>query len=835
MSIQRNAFFAFMTLACAGPAFAADCHKMYNSSDFVNRTLRVAGGLPGCFASPDAVKAALWAKVSPFIEEPVDRPEYVETSSIVQGGCVPAQLNRTDATSVHECSYTIITKTVSKLTGQVSSRETKSRFETLMDCGYALNTTWRYDLGMCMSYQDVRPVQMCSAKREFGNPVDALTGRKSQREQVLTWGRGHSLVLTYDPLDEAQDLSRYRESTPRFGAFWHSNLHKQGLRNGDIDSHMMFLRGDGTMKSFDNYGAIRSPLERDRLVRSSIPSNWTNWVYYDTQASAVETYLSNALSSDLSRIHYADGRYLDVGYGETLAKDGGAMTVRVISDVTDESGRKLSFEYEPDPMYATTVRVKAVIDPAGRRYMFTYDVNGGLATIQFPDATTRGYAYGNASLPWAITARYDESRNQYGSYEYDTAGRAISTATGSSGERWSISWVREPKWILSQTDDILNRVIRRERQLIDAIQAVATGPDGRREVVDSVPLMGSPMLTGQSQPAGAGCEAANSSVAYDNEANAIRRVDFNGGQSCHAYVAGRQLESSRVEGLASGSTCAPVLAADATLPAAARKVSSQWHPDWRMATKTAEPRRITTLVYNGQPDPFNGNAVASCAPVDAKLPDNKPIVVLCKRVEQATTDETGALGFNATLQSGVPARATSWTYNATGQVLTETNPRGHVVIANEYYTDTTADHTKGDLKSTTNIAGHVTRFTRYNAYGQALAVLDANNLATTYVYDARQRLTSVTTNGKATTYEYWPTGLLKKSSQPGGSSVNYEYDDAHRLVAVSDSLGNRIDYTLDAGGNRTKEEAKDPQGALKRTMSRAFDALGRAQQTTGRE
>jgi len=29
--------------------------------------------------------------------------------------------------------------------------------------------------------------------------------------------------------------------------------------------------------------------------------------------------------------------------------------------------------------------------------------------------------------------------------------------------------------------------------------------------------------------------------------------------------------------------------------------------------------------------------------------------------------------------------------------------------------------------------------------------------------------------------------------------------------------------------------AKDPQGALKRTMSRAFDALGRAQQTTGRE
>ncbi|WP_423600775.1 hypothetical protein [Roseateles sp. MS654] len=47
--------------------------------------------------------------------------------------------------------------------------------------------------------------------------------------------------------------------------------------------------------------------------------------------------------------------------------------------------------------------------------------------------------------------------------------------------------------------------------------------------------------------------------------------------------------------------------------------------------------------------------------------------------------------------------------------------------------------------------------------------------------------------------------------------------------------GNRIAYVLDASGNRTKEDAKDPQGALKRSMNRAFDALGRAQQATGRE
>ncbi|WP_377160869.1 hypothetical protein ACFJIX_13645 [Roseateles sp. UC29_93] len=642
-------------------------------------------------------------------------------------------------------------------------------------------------------------------------------------------------MLTYEPLDESQALSRYRGSTARFGALWHSSLHRQALWNGGGDGYITFLRGDGSMKAFDGYNNTKAALERDRAVWSRDASTFGNWLFYDTGAAAVERYVMSGQSGDLKRIHYADGRYLDVTYGETPVEEGATMTAKVIAAVTDESGRSLTFSYESDPQYFSTVRVKTMTDPAGRVFVFSYATGGGLETIGWPDATKRRYAYDRADLPWALTARFDELDERYGSYDYDSKGRAISTATGSAGERWSISWTREPQWIVSATDDIPSRSIIRERRLIEPIQAVIVGPDGRTEVADSVPLKSSPMLTGQSQPAGSGCEAASSSVEYDSEANAIRRVDFNGGQSCHAYVPGRQLESSRVEGLATGSACASVLAAGVSLPSGARKISSLWHPDWRMATKTAEPRRITTLVYNGQQDPFNGNAVASCAPTDAKLPDNQPIVVLCKRVEQATTDETGALGFSATLQAGAPARTTSWTYNATGQVLTEIDSRNRVVLTNEYYADTTADHTKGDLKSSTNAAGHVTNFTRYDAYGKPLELVDANTSTTTYAYDLRQRLTSVTAAGATTGYDYWPTGLLKRSSQPDGSAVNYEYDDAHRLVAVSDTQGNRIEYTLDQSGNRTNEVAKDPQGTLKRTMSRAFDALGRAQQTTGRE
>jgi hypothetical protein len=42
-----------------------------------------------------------------------------------------------------------------------------------------------------------------------------------------------------------------------------------------------------------------------------------------------------------------------------------------------------------------------------------------------------------------------------------------------------------------------------------------------------------------------------------------------------------------------------------------------------------------------------GWVIASCAPADALLPDGKPIAVLCKRVEQSTTDASGAAGLSA--------------------------------------------------------------------------------------------------------------------------------------------------------------------------------------------
>ena len=51
------------------------------------------------------------------------------------------------------------------------------------------------------------------------------------------------------------------------------------------------------------------------------------------------------------------------------------------------------------------------------------------------------------------------------------------------------------------------------------------------------------------------------------------------------------------------------------------------------------------------------------------------------------------------------------------------------------------------------------------------------------------------------------------------------YDAAHRLWRITDSLGNRIEYTLDGLGNRKHESLFDPAGVLTRT--RVYNSLNR--------
>ncbi len=163
--------------------------------------------------------------------------------------------------------------------------------------------------------------------------------------------------------------------------------------------------------------------------------------------------------------------------------------------------------------------------------------------------------------------------------------------------------------------------------------------------------------------------------------------------------------------------------------------------------------------------------------------------------------------FVSLLALGASAQqTTSYTYNEAGQVLTEDGPRTDV---NDVTTHTY--NAQGLLATTTNALNQVTQFTSYDANGNLLSMIDPNGVVTEFTYHDRGWLMSSrikhptdATKDSLTSYEYDAVGQLIKTTLPNGVVVNYEYDDARRLNAISNSAGERIEYTLDAAGNRTQ-------------------------------
>ncbi len=132
---------------------------------------------------------------------------------------------------------------------------------------------------------------------------------------------------------------------------------------------------------------------------------------------------------------------------------------------------------------------------------------------------------------------------------------------------------------------------------------------------------------------------------------------------------------------------------------------------------------------------------------------------------------------------------TSFTYDATGLIpMTRTDP----------------------LVGTTTF-GH-------DAFNRRTSVTDPNGLETTTAYDELDRVTEVRQLGPATptddlvtAYEYTSLGDLFRTTLPAGNVVEYAYDPAGRLTSIerrpdATTHGERVVYTLDAAGNRTREE-----------------------------
>jgi RHS repeat-associated protein len=500
----------------------------------------------------------------------------------------------------------------------------------------------------------------------------------------------------------------------------------------------------------------------------------TGWRYTVAADDSVETYTA---AGKILSIAGRTGRTQTLAY-DIPAASGGDDDPETLDTVTDDTGRQLVFSYD------TSKRIATVTGPADGVITYGYDDQSNLVSVQYPDGRSKTYHYNEpehtagANLPHALTGITDENGDRYATYQYQADGKAISTGHASGADLHTLAYN------------------------LDGSTTV-TDPFGTARTHSFTTILGVVKSTGQSQPGGSGCGPSSSATTYDANGNVKSRADFNGHQTCYAYDLTRNLETARVEGLAAGASCPTNLATyTPAANSAERKILTEWSTSFRLPTKITEAGRETSTVYDTR-----GNVTSTS-------------------IKDTTLNKARTW-------------TTAYTYHATapGVLVQKVDDGPRLDVTDTTTTDYYAPDEnclgghfgcRGQVKQVTNALGHVTRYDEYDAHGHVLKIADPNGLVTTLAYTPRGWLQSRDVGGELSRFDYDNVGQLIKLTRPDASYVSFEYDPAHRLTAIVQQDGSRFTYTLDAAGNRTKEEITGVDGGyVYYTHRREFDALGR--------
>jgi YD repeat-containing protein len=172
-----------------------------------------------------------------------------------------------------------------------------------------------------------------------------------------------------------------------------------------------------------------------------------------------------------------------------------------------------------------------------------------------------------------------------------------------------------------------------------------------------------------------------------------------------------------------------------------------------------------------------------------------------------------------------PGTGTTWTYNADDSVSTITDPRGAVSTFGYAGTNRglvkTITHTLAG-KPTINIAFN------YDAAGNRTSMTDQTGTSN-YYYNELSQLTSESRTLAGTqytlSYQYHLGGRLKKMTYPGNISINYSYDGAGRLTAVtgSDTLYQGVSQYASGFSYRAWGARKTMTDGANRTSTTTYD------------
>lgn len=449
------------------------------------------------------------------------------------------------------------------------------------------------------------------------------------------------------------------------------------------------------------------------------------------------------------------------------------------------TGRKLQFTYLPGGAL-DDARLHQVLLSGTSLVTYVYSPQRRLDGVTYADGSSRQYHYEDTRFPMFLTGVTDESGSRFSTFAYDAKGRVVTTTHAGGANATTLSYT----------------------------------PEGGAIVIDSIGRQADYNLT----PGGSSnayrkvttvidSQGTDSRTYYPLATDFRRRIDTatdrNGIQTKFTYsqmtdpIAGRLVDVAvSTKGYGTTSSIATETRKDA--------ITNRVVMTKRGASEGRYLRnlrgQVATFIHKDLDSGATRSAVTTyCEAEDQSQPgSNCPIVGQPRVIDGSRTDVADSLTYAY--------------YTTIGAVCTST-------LAD-------CGYFPGDLWKITDALGHVIEVLAYDVAGRPLAVKDSNGVVTETLYYPRGWVAAVTVKGvtsaddRITSYEYWPTGLVKKITDPDGVYTSYEYDNAQRLTAIADSGGNRIEYTLDGAGNRIGEATKGAGGTLKRTLSRVYNTLG---------
>jgi RHS repeat-associated protein len=492
--------------------------------------------------------------------------------------------------------------------------------------------------------------------------------------------------------------------------------------------------------TIDAMGKTTTYTYNARGLRTAMTDPLGNVTAYEYDASGNLTTQTDVLGHVTTSTYDPNGNRLTESKTQTTA--GGPQTV--LTQYQYDAQNRLTQTTFADGGTTRTVyngigKPETMIDPLGRQTTYEYDLMGRLTKTTFPDTTTESATYDAEGD--RITSVDRASRTT--SYAYDALKRLFQTTfadDATTGTTYDAGGE-----VTAVTDGRGN------------VTHYAYDEAGRRaSVTDALTHV--------------------TTFVYDAVGNQSSMKDANGNVTQYQYDnANRRLK-----------TIYPDTTNDSVV----------YDAMGRTVSKTDQAGKTTQFQYD-------------------KLGRLTAVIDALSQTTSYTYDELG----NRTSQTDANGHVTQFTYDALGRRVGRMLPLGMSETSTYNAAGKLAAKTDFNGKTTTYAYDLLNRLTSktpdptlaqptvqfsYNATGQRAQMIDSSG-TTTYVYDLRDRLATKATPQGTLTYTYDQTGDLAsiRSSNTGGTSVNYTHNALNRLATVTDNrLANGVTtYAYDSVGN----------------------------------